>query len=395
MPVFHRTIAATTAGLAATGTIAAAVMLTSHSGAQQAAAAANAHAAPVLGRPSAAPGTFLARLKTVKTIASTVPGNGDVNPYGIVVLGHSAGRLHAGDILVSNFNDKANLQGTGSTIVEITPAGKLRVFAQITKAMLPGSCPGGIGLSTALAVLPGGWVVVGSAPSANGQASTAKAGCLIILDSLGRVRETLASSAINGPWDATAVSHGWSADLFVTNAFRGTAAGKGKIVHKGTVVRISLRLSPFRAPRLAGVTTIATGLAEQASPAAFVLGPTGVGLGFNGTLYVADTVTSTITAIPDAVFRHGSAGPGQTLTSGGALSQPLGMAIAPNGDVLTVNGSNGKIVETTPGGRQVGTEFLDTSGSPAGAGALFGLAVARSGVIYYVDDVANTLRLLR
>ena len=36
---------------------------------------------------------------------------------------------------------------------------------------------------------------------------------------------------------------------------------------------------------------------------------------------------------------------------------------------------------------------LDTSGSPPGAGALFGLAVApqRSGV-YYVDDAANTLR---
>jgi hypothetical protein len=74
------------------------------------------------------------------------------------------------------------------------------------------------------------------------------------------------------------------------------------------------------------------------------------------------------------------------------------MAIAPNGDILTVNGGNGgngKIVETTPGGRQAATEFLDTSGRPAGAGALFGLAVAHSGAIYYVDDAANTLRLLR
>ena len=35
------------------------------------------------------------------------------------------------------------------------------------------------------------------------------------------------------------------------------------------------------------------------------------------------------------------------------------------------------------------------SGSPAGSGALFGLALAPGARgVYYVDDVANTLRLL-
>ncbi|MBV9451503.1 MAG: hypothetical protein JO345_37015 [Streptosporangiaceae bacterium] len=397
MVVYRRTIAAAAAGLAAAGAVTAAAVAASHSGAQHAAPAADVRAAPAVGRPSAAPGAYLARLRTVRTIGSTVPSNGDVNPYGIVVLQHSAGRLHAGNVLVSNYNDKANLQGTGSTIVQITPRGKLSVFARITKAMLPssGSCPGGIGLSTALVTLPGGWVVVGSAPSANGQAATAKAGCLIVLDNQGRLRETLHGDGINGPWDATAVSTGKTADLFVTNAFNGTAAGKGTIVRKGTVVRIALRLSGSAAPRLAGAAIIATGLAEQASAAAFVLGPTGVGLGRGDILYVADTATSTITAIPGALHRNGSAGPGLTITAGGSLSQPLGLAIASDGDILTVNGGNGKIVETTPAGRQVATELLDNSGSPAGAGALFGLTVASSGNVYYVDDVANTLRLLR
>jgi len=403
MPVFRRTLAASAAGLAAAGAVAAAVVMSSHSAAHsvsvQAAgnvssAAGKVSSVPAADRASIAAGSFLARLRSVKTIASTVPANGDVNPYGIVVIEHSAGRLHAGDILVSNFNDKANLQGTGSTIVEITPAGQRRVFARITKAMLPGSCPGGIGLSTALAVLPGGWVAVGSAPSANGQAATAKAGCLIFLNNLGQVAETMAGRSIDGPWDATAASHGWTASLFVTNAFSGTAAGKGKIVRKGTVIRVSLRLSPSRAPRLLGVTTIATGLAEQASASAFVLGPTGIGLSRADTLYVADTATSAITAIPGALYRHASAGPGLAVTSGGALAQPLGLAIAPDGDILTVNGGNGKIVETTPAGRQDATKFLDSSGSPAGAGALFGLAVTRGGTVYYVDDAANTLRLL-
>jgi hypothetical protein len=49
----------------------------------------------------------------VTTIASTVPGNGDVNPYGVAVVSHSQGKLHRGDVLVSNFNNSDNFQGTG------------------------------------------------------------------------------------------------------------------------------------------------------------------------------------------------------------------------------------------------------------------------------------------
>lgn len=395
MPVFHRIVIAAV-GTAAVGIVAAAVLVSPHPAGQQAKPAAAVVAAARLARPTAAHGSFLAPLRTVRTIGSTVPQNGDVNPYGIAVVSRTMGRLTAGDVLISNYNDKANLQGTGSTIVEISPRGHQTVFAKITPAMLPGPCPGGVGLSTALAILPGGWVVVGSAPSANGQATTAKAGCIIVLDRHGQVRETFAGPAVNGPWDATAVSQGSLADLFVTNTLIGTAAGHGKVVHRGTVIRISLRLSGSRVPRLLGVTTIGSGLAEQSSTAAFVLGPTGVGLGRNGTLYVADTVNNTITAILGALWRQDSVGPGRILTSGGAVLQPLGLAIAPNGDILTVNGGNGKIVETTPRGRQVATEFLDTSGSPAGAGALFGLAIAPYGHgVYYVDDVANTLRLVR
>jgi DNA-binding beta-propeller fold protein YncE len=114
---------------------------------------------------------------------------------------------------------------------------------------------------------------------------------------------------------------------------------------------------------------------------------------FNHT--AADTASSTITAIPNALNRDTSAGAGLAVTSGGALSQPLGLAIAPDGDILTVNGGNGKIVESTPGGRQIGTACLDNSGRPAGAGALFGLAVASGHAVHYVDDAANTLNLLR
>lgn len=59
------------------------------------------------------------------------------------------------------------------------------MFAQLKANELPGECPGGVGLTTALAVLPHGWVVVGSLPTTDGTAATAQAGCLIVLDSNG------------------------------------------------------------------------------------------------------------------------------------------------------------------------------------------------------------------
>jgi hypothetical protein len=351
--------------------------------------------APAAGAAASSGPPFLSQFHKLTTIVSTVPANGDVNPYGIAVIGRSTGRLHAGNVLVSNFNAKSNLQGTGTTIVQISPSGHRTLFAHITRSMLPGRCPGGVGLTTALVELRAGWVIVGSTPSKNGQATTSKAGCLIVLDSAGQVRETIAGHGINGPWDATALDHGSSASLFVTNVLNGTVAAGGAVVHRGTVLRLGLAVSASRPPRLESVTTVGSGFGEQTSSTAFVIGPTGLGLGRGGKLFVADTGANRITAIPGAANRQSSAGTGSTITSGGALSGPLGLAIAPNGDVLTVNGGNGKIVETTPSGRQVATRFLDSSGSPPGSGALFGLAVAPNGSgVYYVDDAVNTLRLL-
>jgi hypothetical protein len=65
----------------------------------------------------------------------------------------SVGTLQAGSFLVSNFNDKANDQGTGTTIEQITPSGKRTQFAQIA-SKLPGPCPGGVDRPTAAARVP-------------------------------------------------------------------------------------------------------------------------------------------------------------------------------------------------------------------------------------------------
>ena len=345
---------------------------------------------------------------TPTTLATTVPSNGDVNPYGIVTVPRSVGALVRGDVLISNFNDSENapagLQGKGTTIVEIPPGdrdqnpGDAPVFAQINPGALPGPCPGGVGLTTALAVTRSGFVIVGSLPTSDGTAKTAQAGCLLVLDSSGKVVETIAGGPINGPWDMTAVDHGFFTTLFVTNVLNGTVAATkdftktGPVVQRGTVVRIQLLTIPGIRPVVFDEDVIATGFAEETDPAALVIGPTGVALGRDGTLYVADTVNSRIAAIPDAPFRFFPAiDGGQTVSQNGDLMGPLGMTLSPGGDILTANGGDGNIVETTPDGNQTAAVTAD----PAGAGVLFGLTLAphRRGV-YFVDDGTNTLNLL-
>jgi hypothetical protein len=343
-----------------------------------------------------AAGTFLGGLSTITPVSSTVPPRGDVNPYGVAVVPRSVGDLHAGDVLVSNFNNKQNLQGTGHTIVEISPAGVLRVFANINLDPADRRCPGGVGLTTALAVFSRGVVIVGSLPTADGTAATAKAGCLIVLDSRGRVLRTIAGGPINGPWDMAALDLGSQAVLFVTNVLNGTVAANGAVVNRGTVVRVGLELEGEQPPEVSGETVIGSGLSERTDPSALVIGPTGLGFS-HGSLYVADTLNNRIAAIPHALTRQATAFAGVDVSSGGSLNGPLGLTIAPNGDVVTVNSGDGNAVETTPSGAQVATKLLDNTPPPptGGAGTLFGLAVAPGGGgLYFVDDGSNTLSLL-
>jgi hypothetical protein len=336
---------------------------------------------------ASASSTFTGPLNTVTTLASTVPANGDVNPYGVAVVPRSTGNLHQGNVLVSNFNDHTNTQGTGTTIVQVTPGGQVSQFARIGN--LGGACPGGVGLTTALSVLRSGWVIVGSLPTQNG--SVSGAGCLIVLDSHGMVRETFTGHGINGPWDMTALDLGGIAELFVTNVLNGTVAAGGNTVNGGTVLR--LVITAVGTPRLLNVTKIGSGFPERLDPAALVIGPTGDGLAANGTLYVADTLNNRIAAIPNAVLRLSDDGAGRTVSAGGALNGELGLAVAPGGDILTVNSGDGNLVETTPGGAQVVVKNIDKDG--AGAGDLFGLAVKPDAdAVYFVNDGTNTLNLL-
>ncbi|MGA7223160.1 MAG: hypothetical protein WBX16_09900 [Candidatus Acidiferrales bacterium] len=354
--------------------------------------------------------SILKNLHKISTIASTLPSNQDVNPYGVALIEHTIGNLTEGHVLVSNFNNFSNLQGTGTTIVEIAPNGSLSLFAQIDPTALPGPCPGGVGLTTALAVLRSGWVIVGSLPTSDGTSATAQAGCLIVLDSSGKPVETIYGSLINGPWDMAAFDGGDEASLFVTNVLNGTVAAGGSVVNVGTVLRIDLSVSQKNTPWIESMAVIGSGFAERTDPAALVIGPTGVGLSPNcgdaddcdgdwrsqeePVLYVADTLNNRIAAIPHPLERDRSAGTGITLTTGGSLNGPLGLTVAEDGHILTVNGGDGFITEITPRGTQIAKTLLDNSGTPPGSGALFGLIFEPGQGVVFVDDATNTLNLL-
>jgi hypothetical protein len=205
-----------------------------------------------------------------------------------------------------------------------------------------------------------------------------------------------AGAGINGPWDMTSLQvFGPFAELFVTNVLNGTVAGGGNEVDHGTVVRLSVFDPPGRPPVFFASNVIATGFAEELNSSALVVGPTGVALGHNGILYVADTVKNRITAVPFATSRFFPVfGGGIPLSTGGSLNGPLGLATAPNGDLIAANANDGNAVEVSPFGMQVDTKTIDPFNS---GGDLFGLAIAPNGHgVLFVDDngAANTLDLL-
>jgi len=352
-----------------------------------------AHAAPI---------GFLETLHKHTTLINTVPSNGDQNPYAIVVAPVSSGTVKQGDVLVGNFNNAANLQGTGSTIINYHPDSKeMTVFATVPRDLK--NCPGGIGLSTAMTMLKSGWVIVGSTPSNDGTTGTKGAGCLIVLDNQGKVASTIASPNINGPWGNMAVvDNGDHATLFVSNAGFGVGGADDNppVFKKSTILRLDLAIPQGKAPVVKQETVIASGFGAQADKGVFLIGPTGLALSPDQKLlYASDAIGNRVTEIDDPMTRDTSAGVGRQLTADGFLHRPLAMVTAPNGHLLVTNALNGQVVEIDPAtGKQLYARWIDTdkAQSPPGNGDLFGIAMTPKGDgFYYVQDDVNTLVLAK
>ena len=316
-------------------------------------------------------------------IASTVPANGDLNPYGVAFVPTdfpSGGSIQAGNVLVSNFNASSNLEGTGTTIVSFSSTGQQSLFATSTS----------IGLSTALGVLSRGFVVVGNLPvSYPGGVSTPGLGSLQVFDRNGKFVTMFEDpTLLDSPWDLTINDQGSTAQVFVSN------------VLSGTVTRLNLSISNSGVT-LVSKTQIGSGFGHQLIPAIVAVGPTGLAYDpGRDLLYVASTADNEIFAIGDPVRRTTSAGTGFLVFADPThLHGPLGLTLAPNGDLITANGDGvnaggtaNDLVEFTKEGMLVATYQLD-GGNP---GAAFGIAstVSRGAIRFAaVDDDLNSLTI--
>jgi hypothetical protein len=346
---------------------------------------------------------FLETVKKHQTLTSTVPENGDQNPYAVVVVPVSIGKVQKDDVLIDNFNNLSNLQGLGTTIVDYnSTTKKTTLFAQVPRN-LPG-CPGGVGMSTAMTMLKSGWVIVGSTPSTDGTTATKGDGCLMVFDANGKLAAIWAGPDINDPWGNMAVvDNGTSATLFVSMSgfdvpdwrVRDPATGYSVVVNKSTVLRLQLSIPEGKPPTITSRTVVANGLGQRANRDVFLIGPTGLALGPDNTLYVSDAQENRIIAIPDATTRATSGGTGQEITRGGLLHRPLAMVMAPNGHLIVCNAQNGQVVEIDPvARRQIVAQWVDINQaqSPPGNGDLFGIALTPDGKgFYYVEDDMNTV----
>jgi len=312
---------------------------------------------------------------------STIPANGDLNPYGVafVPAGFPAGgKTAAGNVLVSNFNASSNLEGTGTTIVSISPAGQQSLFATSNL----------IGLSTALGVLTRGFVIVGNLPvTYPGGVSTPGQGSLQVFDRNGVLVATFNDATLlDSPWDLTINDEGAKAQVFVSN------------VLSGTVTRLDLSVSNTGVT-LDRKTQIGSGFGHQLIAAIVAVGPTGLAYDpQRDLLFVASTADNAIFAIPDPARRTTSAGTGFMVFADPVhLHGPLGLTLGPNGRLITANGdgvnaggTQNDLVEFTEDGSLVATYQLDV-GAP---GAAFGIASTLSnGAVRFaaVDDDQNTL----
>jgi hypothetical protein len=292
---------------------------------------------------------------------STIPANGDLNPYSVSFVPldyHGGGVLHPGDILVDNFNDSANVQGTGSTIVRIDTAGHRSLFFQGNK---------GFGFTGAMAILKAGFVIVGSLPDPDGTAATIRPGSLLILNSHGHVVGHIAGPHVKGPWGLAVKDQGDQAEVFVAN------------VLNGTVIRIGLKIS-HGLPVVQSETQIASGYPHNLDNNVIV-GPSG--LAYDATkdvLYVASQVNDSVFAIAHASLVQNGHGQGHRIFHDTVhFHGPLDLVLLPNGDLFAAQSDSvtadpaqpSELVEFTTTGKFVGQFSLDpNTGGAFAAGVL-------------------------
>jgi hypothetical protein len=321
-------------------------------------------------------GPFIGSLK-ITTIGSTVdPTNGDGNPYGLSLAPATAGIMTAGDLIICNFNDSANVQGNGTTIEVLHPT--------------PGSKPTRLvqdpNLKGCAAVVPDN--------ADNPWAASFSSNLAPFYSATGSLDSTLSKGPWDGPWGEAYVTPPSGAPYFITSN-----AKNGSLVNvnlPGTTFLTTVTGFSINADAVPGTIYAASGLTYN--PA-------------TDTLYVVDSnknrvvafakysslTANAITVGSDGGFTGPSAASASVLFSGSPLNLPISAALLFNGDLVVGNtgGNTGDnlLVEISPAGKVVATQNLD-SGAP---GALFGIVATGTSEsdakIYFNDDNDNTVKV--
>jgi hypothetical protein len=328
-------------------------------------------------------------------LSSTIPANGDLNPYGLVFVPDGfapGGAIAPGDVLVSNFNDFNNLQGRGTTIIKLTPNSAVAGAVPVGQSGNATTFFAGqqFGLTLALGVLRRGFVIVGNVPTVDGTSATVADGALQVADKTGKFVATLTDHTFfDSPWGLAVNDLGDTAQIFVANVLSGNVSRLDVTVGGPTGIVIKHK------------TVIATGYSHRTDPAALVVGPAGLLFDpFADVLYVAST------ADDNAIFAVSNAGKATFPVNRGmmvfadknVLRGPVGLTFTPAGNLVTVNGDavNGdpahpsEIIEFTKSGKFVRQYNID-----AGQAGGFAVATAFSPFARFnfatVDDNNNTV----
>ncbi|HEX8827878.1 MAG TPA: hypothetical protein VF778_07180 [Xanthobacteraceae bacterium] len=324
-------------------------------------------------------GSILKLLTKEVEIGSTIdPKFGQLNPYGLTVAPITSGDFKKGDLVVCNFNDKKNVQGTGFTIVALHPKpGSKPLLVSSNKTLV--GCD-------ALA-LSSGDDIWASAFSANDNP---------IISSSGTLEGNIKGKPFDHPFGQIfAQPTSGSPAFYETNAA------------DGTVVRINL-----------GTTftfdVIAKGFAVNHGVPGSILAPSGLAYNPKGDiLYVVDGTNDTVVAFSDVTkipnggvivepggktFKGPFASHAHLLWAGAPLDGPISSALLFNGNLVVGNTLNPTghniMVELSPAGKVLDTHNVDKGA----AGAIFGMVATGTSAadtkLYFNDDNNNDLMVL-
>jgi hypothetical protein len=303
---------------------------------------------------------------------STSPSNDDLNPYGVAFIPFTVPvtgtqglttAFNPGDILVSNFNNAmtasggGNLQGTGTSIIRIQSNGLTSTFYQTPAVVSQQPGQPGVGFTNALVALQNGMVIVGNLPTTDGTFATVSAGSLLFIRRDGTLSTQISyqpnasgsaiaqttkgyvtnsffnADVIDGPWSMAVNDQGNAAQIFLSNVLTGTIVrfhvtfdsdGNGVVFDQYPVY-------------------VVTGLHHENDANGFLLGPSGLAYDplpnspTQDTLFIASSKDNAVYMLPGAAWNATSA-PVQVLTVDAQhLHGPLGVALAPNGNLYVAN----------------------------------------------------------